>query len=55
LNCKSGTFSNRKGFDDIRIVWSVSIQKPLFYSGLELRKIAQKCPAYKNNKKSSYF
>jgi hypothetical protein len=55
LNCKSRTFSNRKGFDDVRIIWSVSIQKPVFSSGLELRKIGQKCPTYKFNKKSSYF
>ena len=51
LNCKNRTFSNGKGFDDVRIIWGVSIQKPLFSSGLELRKIAQKCPACKNNKK----
>jgi hypothetical protein len=55
LNCKSRTFSNRKGFDDVRIVWGVSIQKFAFSSGVELRKIAQKCPTYKNYKKSSYF
>ena len=30
------TFSNRKGFDDVRIIWSVSIQKSAFSSGLEL-------------------
>ena len=42
-------------FDNVRIVWGVSIQKFAFSSGVELRKIAQKCPTYKNYKKSSYF
>ena len=55
LNCKNETFSNRKGFNDVCIVWSVSIKKSVFSSGLELRKIGQKCPTYKNDKKSSYF
>ena len=55
LSCKNRTFSNRKRFYDIRIVCSVSVKKFVFYSVLELRKIAQKCPTYKNTKKSSYF
>ena len=55
LSCKSRTFSNRKRFYDIRIVWSVSVKKSVFSLALELKKIAQKCPTYKNNKKSSYF
>ena len=34
LSCKSRTFSNRKRFYNVSIVWSVSIQKSVFSSGL---------------------